>query len=104
MFTRRKRPRRLLLVSGPDGALFHGGVAEIRLPESVVLALSDEYFQDPAPCEIHRSAVMHRAYEELEIACADGKRLVAALPARLQTFLGEYEGAQAIEMTEGEGV
>ena len=35
-------------------------------PENVILDLSMEFFQDPQPCMIHRSAVLCRIYVELE--------------------------------------
>ena len=36
------------------------------LPESVILACSEEFFNDPAPCEIHRRAVQLRLYAEMQ--------------------------------------
>lgn len=45
--------------------LFSGRLNEFVFPESVVLAFSEEFFSDPAPCEIHRRAVQLRLYGEM---------------------------------------
>ncbi len=65
----RKRRRRLLKVWDEKGeALFCDEICALEVPEAVVLALSEAFFNDPHPCEIHRSAVLSRVFAEFEEA------------------------------------
>ena len=69
----------LSLYDGDMRALYCDCIQRFPLPESLVLACSEEFFNDPAPCEIHRRAVAMRLYGEIieatpierTIACAD---------------------------------
>ena len=61
----RKRVMTLILLDGEMKELLSCRVSDYELPEKVVLALSEEYFGDPDPCEIHRGAVHNRVMMEI---------------------------------------
>jgi hypothetical protein len=46
--------------------LFSDKLKKFRLSESLIIMKSMEFFSDPSPCFIHRSAVMNRLYMEIE--------------------------------------
>lgn len=83
---RRAQPQLVLLRA--DGAVLSAcPLGEYVLPEAVVLALSVEYFEDPEPCDIHRSAVHRRAMMELMELCPKGASLpLDALPAAMRPW------------------
>ena len=63
----RKSSHPVLSLLKDDGrVLFQGPLSGYPLPESVILACSEEFFNDPAPCEIHRRAVQLRLYAEMQ--------------------------------------
>lgn len=87
MFGRENNRERLRIDAyNGDGTRVQGcAVCEYRLPETVVLNLSMEYFGDPEPCEIHRAAVQKRAMMELIEFCGLDRRIsVADLPEVLR--------------------
>ena len=45
---------------------FKGLLSELPVNETVLIAKSIEFFSDPEPCFIHRSAVQARMYAEFE--------------------------------------
>lgn len=60
---------------------------EYALPESAVLRLSTEYFNDPEPCEIHRGAVHRRVQMELMERCPAGQAVaIGALDGLTDCF------------------
>lgn len=65
----------------------------VPLREDSVLRLSEEFFGDPEPCMIHRSAVMSRMYMELldyflyNMNCEKSIFHLADIPQRLVSFL-----------------
>jgi hypothetical protein len=67
----------------------------LPLREDTVLRLSIEFFGDPEPCMIHRSAVMSRMYMELYDYLTAAKASVLSewsieeLPQRLGSFFAD---------------
>lgn len=64
----------------------------LPLREDTMIRLSIEFFRDPEPCMIHRSAVMSRMYMELYdyIAAAAASGLYEwAVPQRLGSFFAD---------------
>jgi len=57
---------RTVTLCGDRGVLYFGPTSGLPIRESVVLAKSTEFFDDPEPCMIHRSAVLVRLYCEFE--------------------------------------
>lgn len=79
-------------------------VIDIPIKEEAVIWKSIEWFNDPEPCMIHRSAVMKRIYleiiEYLELQKKNGKCLLAleSIPAPLLDMLDINEKAAFIEI------
>jgi hypothetical protein len=73
--------------------LFYSKLTSVPLREDAVLRLSEEFFGDPEPCMIHRSAVMNRMYMELSeyflnnMNCEKSTFSQAVLPERLVSFI-----------------
>jgi len=86
---RRAAPRLVLLGSGGE-TLSACPASEYALPEKAVLALSVEYFNDPEPCIIHRTAVHKRAILELMEHCPAGSTVSTSdLPAYMRGWFPE---------------
>lgn len=68
----RKRVMTLNLLDSEMNELISCRVSDYQLPEKIVLALSEEYFSDPDPCEIHRGAVHNRVMMEIMDFCPPG--------------------------------
>ena len=102
MFGKKPRRHHALEIRSADGRLlFSGQLQRLTLPEPVLLALSEEFFADPEPCEIHRSAVMSRAMAEIEAALpVDAPCRVDCLNARMQTLLSGYAQADTVRLYE----
>lgn len=83
------------------GTLLRCKLTSVPLREDVVLRLSVEFFADPEPCMIHRSAIMSRMYMEmLEYFLRDLDRgkschLISELPQRLASFI-DLSGCHSI--------
>ena len=60
-----RRKYRLTLYDADMKVLYCDCLEHLPLPESLVLACSEEFFNDPDPCEIHRRAVALRLYGEV---------------------------------------
>ena len=105
MFGRKgKRQWMLSIQDGAGARLFDDAISRLRLPEACILAMSLEFFNDPEPCEIHRSAVILRGIEEIRMACEGRERLdISELPLRLAVLLGEYPDAQVLSLYQGPG-
>jgi hypothetical protein len=82
-----------LYFKGEDGnTLLQCKLTSAPLREEAILRLSMDFFSDPAPCMIHRSAVMSRMYMEILeyfLNSPDGLKstfLCVQLPERLTSF------------------
>jgi hypothetical protein len=63
----KKRAELLIGLISEDGeSVFAKKLTAIPLRDEVIIARSIEFFDDPEPCMIHRSAVMNRIYTEME--------------------------------------
>ena len=102
MFNRKNKARasvRIELLDEGGAVLGAWPAAQFPLPEDVVLALSVEYFNDPEPCHIHRSAVHKRAMMELMECCPVGTQVaVSSLAAAQRRYFPE--GACEVRVTE----
>ena len=56
-------------------SLYHDRLDAFPFPEAVILAASKEFFNDPAPCEIHRRAVQLRLCGEISEALPLGRTI-----------------------------
>ena len=95
MFHQKKVSIPWLLIEDDEGkALFDEPMEQLQLPEEIVLKLSQEFFDDPAPCPIHRNAVAVRALAELQVCLeAEATLPMSGLPARVAAYLGAYPRA-----------
>src|SRR5574344_1768310 len=57
MFFRHKQTLPELKLYHDNKMIYQGYLKDVPLKESVILAKSVEFFDDPEPCHIHRSAV-----------------------------------------------
>lgn len=83
-----------LRLSGPDGT------TEIQLlraavPESVMIEKSVEFFGDPEPCMIHRSAVQSRLFSEILSALGESRKNPLPLPGALKRYVCAEGGTDA---------
>lgn len=104
MFGKKGKRQWMLSLRDSAGArLFDDALHRLRVPEACILAMSLEFFDDPEPCEIHRSAVIMRGLEEIRMACAGRESLhITELPRRLQDLLGEYPDARVLSLYQRE--
>ncbi len=56
-------------------SLYHDRLDAFPFPEALILAASKEFFNDPAPCEIHRRAVQLRLCGEMTEALPLGRTI-----------------------------
>ena len=52
-----------------DDCIYHDYLKDLPLKERVILEKSMEFFDDPEPCHIHRSAVRTRLTAEIQKEC-----------------------------------
>ena len=100
MIAHKSKLRFYITLFGPGGeATRRQDLSDFELPEAIVLSLSVRYFNDPAPCEIHRAAVHNSAMLDLAAFCR-GKAAVPleALSAEQRAFFPE--GTRAIRIEE----
>ena len=62
-------------------ALYEGYLKDLPLKEEIILEKSIQFFSDPEPCHIHRSAVAPRLTEELYQKRTDTAELLRLLNA-----------------------
>ena len=84
---RKPSPPMLSLLAEDMRVLFHGLLSDYPLPESVILTCCEEFFNDPAPCEIHRRAVHLRLYAEMQEMLPTGQTLsMYDVPIRISLY------------------
>ena len=96
MFGRKKNPPKRLTLTDESGAvLFSSLLTDLVIPDDVVIALSTEFFNDPNPCEIHRSAVLSRAFLSIEdaLSSAAEPRAIASLDEAVGRLFSAYPAA-----------
>ena len=92
---------KLVIRDGEGGILYEGPPEGLILEEEIMKALSLQYFGDPEPCEIHRSAVMSQVGGELRETLVPG---VSADPGSLEDlrdYFAAYPGARSVTLTDG---
>lgn len=66
MFFSHKKTMPVLQLYSGNQLIYHGYLKDVPLKESIILAKSVEFFDDPEPCHIHRSAVRTRLTAEIQ--------------------------------------
>ncbi len=93
----------LTLMDESSRPLYEGPLFHMPFSEETVKALSIEFFRDPEPCHIHRSAVIQRAMMEIETACPAGAPVaLSALPPRIAGFFACYPQARTLTLAKEE--
>lgn len=84
----------LMLFDSDMQPLYAGPLNEFDFPESVILACSEEFFHDPAPCEIHRRAVQQRLYGEMLALLPFGQTMaISAVPQCIGLYCQQFHPA-----------
>lgn len=84
----------LVLYDAQMQPLYDGLLNRYVFPESVILAGSEEFFNDPTPCEIHRRAVQLRFYAEMEQLLTRGTVLkMEETPENIRSYCQEQKPA-----------
>ena len=68
MFGKKKKQENEICVRLGEHEVYRGTLTDLPLKEEIILEKSEEFFNDPNPCFIHRSAVRVRLLAELEEA------------------------------------
>ena len=69
MLFKGKKSLPTLQLYAQNNLIYHDLLKDLPLKESVILAKSVEFFDDPEPCHIHRSAVRTRLTAEIQNEC-----------------------------------
>ena len=102
MFGKKKKPAHqpnITVWDDGDNALYDGPLTGLRLTDDTVVRLSIHFFNDPEPCEIHRSAVLSRVFTELEEALKSGDAVdidASGIPA---AYFAAYPNARRVRLT-----
>ncbi len=63
---RKQKQKRTLTIRNEHATLYEGPVQELPIVDERIIAGSIEFYDDPEPCMIHRSAVISRYYMQIE--------------------------------------
>ena len=83
---RRRQTFEIELWAG-DALIDRAPMEEFQFPEDGIIAMSVEFFNDPAPCEIHRAAVRWRALQAMKETSAGERAPVEALESAVRAAL-----------------
>lgn len=100
MFLRAKHTKAMkcITVCNQDGVLYEGKWEELPFDEKIILEYSIRFFDDPAPCYIHRGAVRVRLLAELE-ECYEASQNGAG-GSRWRDTLARYMGVPTVTTAE----
>ncbi|MDR1636568.1 MAG: hypothetical protein LBR93_04450 [Treponema sp.] len=91
------------ILDGQGALVFDGPLQGLRFPEKLIIRKSMEFFRDPEPCFIHRSAVVSRLAAEIDLLLREQPELsVEALEESCPAYLGEYAGARRLRVKRAE--
>lgn len=79
MFFKKKSVLPSITLSAGDSVIYKGYLKDLPIKEKIILQKSIQFFSDPEPCHIHRSAVALRLTEELYQKRSDPKELLRLL-------------------------
>lgn len=102
MFSKPKKAVSWLTLYDNDGNIAKKMLlADLTVPEGIVIEKSIEFFRDPSPCFIHRSAVLSRLMMELECALsACTVEPMSSLSSDLRRYLSGYVNIHSISITQ----
>ena len=89
--TKKEKQLYLTLYNEQMQPLYDGLLHEYAFSEQVILTGSEEFFNDPHPCEIHRRALQLRFYGEMEQLLPRGTvQAMKDTPASIQALCQQY--------------
>jgi len=97
-----RRLSTIRFVDNTDAVLLERKLISLPLKEDVIINKSIEFFNDPEPCMIHRSAVMKRFFVEFESYFEDMIRNdiveinISNLPSSLKDYLSLPKGVTKV--------
>jgi hypothetical protein len=87
------------ILDGEGTPVFDGPLRGLCFPEKLIIRKSIEFFRDPEPCFIHRSAVVSRLVAELDLLLKERPELsLEELEKSCPAYLGEYAGARRLRL------
>ena len=95
--------KNIIIYDKEDMVIFKGRIIALNLKEELIINMSIEYFNDPSPCFIHRSAVMKRLFVELEdyleSSSDQGKSewKMDEIPENIKNILSAYDTVNKIQ-------
>lgn len=93
----KKQPIPYLTLYSGDQEIYSGRLSDLPIRESVILEKSEQFFNDPEPCHIHRNAVRSRLTEEILRESQKDTRLT---PGPRLTAYGDFPQIDAYLLTE----
>lgn len=66
MFKKKKKDIKVIKILRDNNIIYDGDIYGLPIKDEEVIAGSIEFFNDPEPCMIHRSAVISRYYMRIE--------------------------------------
>jgi hypothetical protein len=91
------------ILDGEGTPIFEGPLQGLCFPEKLIIGKSMEFFRDPEPCFIHRSAVVSRLVAEIDLLLRKQPELsIEALEESCPAYLGEYSGARRLRIKRAE--
>jgi len=94
----------LVILEGRGGEkLFSGEVNSLSIDEELLIRKSIEFYDDPEPCFIHRTAVMKRLFAEVDDyfgnlgISTEEERSWAELPEYIREIL-QIQGAEIVKV------
>jgi hypothetical protein len=79
------------ILNGQGTLLFEGPLQNLRFSEKLIIKKSIQFFHDPEPCFIHRSAVASRLFAELDLLLKEQPDIsTEALEKDCPGYLDEY--------------
>jgi hypothetical protein len=87
------------ILDGEGAPIFDGSLRGLCFSEQLIIRKSIEFFRDPEPCFIHRSAVVSRLMAELDLLLKEKPELsIEELEKNCPAYLGEYTGARRLRL------
>lgn len=98
MLFRSKSPVPCLTLTFQGKEVYRGRLGELPIREEVILRKSIQFFNDPEPCHIHRSAVRSRLTEEILRECRKDQ---PSPPGPLLAAYADVPGIDLYLLTDG---
>ena len=88
----------IIVTNAAGNVLYDGRLTGLTLTEEMVKSLSVLFFDDPEPCEIHRSAVLSRVFMEIQEAIGSGEDTELSESDALAAYFSFYPGVRRVRL------